>query len=386
MYILIYLISEGKLIMKKMLPVIFIVILIVLVFAGCMSFKGELVPENNTTEENLSVEEYETLVAQAMDVAVTDANGEAVTNEAGEEVTTRIFVSGEDIAVTDANGEKITNAAGETETTRVYKDPSTGKEINGEVYTTFVYKDKNGNITPEKPSNTVPGTKPVDPSQEAPSKTPEKNTEPSSQAQTEPDITTPSTNSDNEFDYLRSGNFYLKGTMTDSSGTSAPLEMAITPGSVYMLSNFEGANMGMLVSGKKTYMIYEDKKSYLELSSSVLKYMGMDTEDLISANELDYSQYELSKADQKTTDNVNGVNCDVYIFNSEFGTTRFYMNGNKLVRFATFNSNGSADTVNDIEIITGAVPADKSAPPAGYKAYTGVTGMFSFMSLLSDLM
>lgn len=385
MYILRYMISEGKFVMKKMLPIIFIVLLIVVVFAGCMSFKGELIPEGKTTEENLSVEEYETLVAQAMDVAVTDENGEAVTNEAGEEVTKHVFVAGEDIAITDPSGEKVTNAAGETETTRVYKDPSTGKEIKGEVYTTFVYKDKNGNITAEKPSNAVPATKPsTDP--EKPTKKPEKNTEPSSAGQTEPDITTPATNSDNEFEYLRSGNFYLKGTMTDSSGVAAPLEMAITPNSIYMLSNFEGANMGMLVSGKKTYMIYEDKKSYLELSSSVLKYMGMDTEDMISTNELDYSQYELSKADQKIKENVRGTDCDVYIFNSESGTTRFYMNGNKLVRFATYNSNGIADTVNDVEIITGAVPADKSAPPAGYKAYTGVTGMFSFMSLLSDLM
>lgn len=371
--------------MKKMLfTIIFIVVLVAVVFAGCMSFKGEMIPENTTAEENLTVEEYETLMAQAMDVEVTDAQGEKVTNAGGEVLTTRIFVSSEDVAVTNGAGETVTNAAGQPETTRIYKD-SSGKEVHGEVYTTEVYKDKNGNITPEKPSS-----KPVAPTN-APATQPSEqndiqNTEPSSAGQTEPPLTTPASSSNNEFEYLRSGNFYIKGTMTDASGTVAPLEMAITPNTIYMLSNFEGANMGMLVSGKKTYMIYEDKKAYLELSSAVLNYMGMNTDELLTTNDLDYSKYELSKADSTTTENIKGVDCTVYVFNNETGTTRFYMNGDKLLRFASFNKSGVADAINDIDIITGTVPAEKSGPPAGYKAYTGVTGMFSFMNLLSDLM
>lgn len=376
--------------MKKMLfSVIFLIVLVAVVFAGCMSFKEEIIPEN-TTGENLSVEEYDTLVAQAMDIPVTDEAGEAVTNEAGEELTTRIYVASEEVAVTDEAGEAVTNAAGQPETTKVYKDASTGKEVKGEVYTTQVFVDKEGNVKEEKPTqkgNTEPSKKPEE------EKTTGKQNDSGEKISEQPSSEAPSQSSHpetpsnvSEFEYLKSGKFYLKGVMTDASGTSSPLEMAVTPDSIYMLSNFEGANMGMLVSGKKTYMIYEDKQAYLELSDSVLKYMGMSTDEMLSSNDLNYSQYSLEQADQKLTEELNGRSCTVYVFNSDGGSVRFYMDGNKLQRFATFNQSGVADTVNDVEFITGDVPADKSAPPAGYKSYSGITGMFSFMGLLSDLM
>ena len=189
----------------------------------------------------------------------------------------------------------------------------------------------------------------------------------------------------NEFEYLRKGTFYLQGTMTDSTGQSLPLEMAVTPNSVYMLSNFEGAAMGMLINDGTTYMIYPAEKSYLELSSAVMKAMGMSTTDLISSADLDYSKYDLAKADSTSTENVNGANCTVYIYNNTSGSTRFFMDGNKLVRFATYTADGTPDVINEIGYISDQVPADKISPPADYKKYSGLTGMFSFISLLGDV-
>ncbi len=190
-----------------------------------------------------------------------------------------------------------------------------------------------------------------------------------------------------EFDYLKSGNFYLQGTMTDSSGQQLPLEMAVTQKSVYMLSTFEGAAMGMLISNGTPYMIYPAEKSYLELNATVLKAMGMSVSDLVSAEDLDYSQFDLSKADAVRPAKVNGVSCREYIFYNDdpsTGSTRFYLNGNKLVRFAAYDGFGRPDTINDIGYITDNVPADKINPPADYKEYKGITGMFSFISLLGD--
>ena len=189
----------------------------------------------------------------------------------------------------------------------------------------------------------------------------------------------------NEFDYLRNGSFYLQGTMTDSFGQSLPLEMAVTPNSVYMLSNFEGAAMGILISNGTAYMIYPPEKSYLELSSAVMKAMGMTTDDLISSADLDYSKYDLANADATATETVNGVECTVYLFKEAFGSTRFFMNGCQLVRFGSYDLFGHPDTVNDIGYITDQVPADKINPPADYKEYKGLTGMFSFIGLLSDV-
>ena len=188
-----------------------------------------------------------------------------------------------------------------------------------------------------------------------------------------------------EFEYLRGNRYYLRGTMTDSSGQRYPLEMAVTPDSVYMLSDFDGTDMGILIKGKNTYMIYPDGKAYLELSDVVLKAMGMSTSDLIDAGDMDYSEYELNKADAVLTENVNGVGCTVYVYNNSSGSTRFFINGNKLVRFATYTADGRPDTINDVDYITDQVPADKIAPPAGYKKYRGLIGMFAFIRLIEDV-
>ena len=190
---------------------------------------------------------------------------------------------------------------------------------------------------------------------------------------------------DNEFDYLRNGNFYIQGTLTDSSGETMPLEMAVTPNSVYMLSSFEGAAMGMLIKDDITYMIYPAEKAYLELSDTVLRALGMNKDDLIGAADLDYSQYDLAQADATATETVNGVKCTVYTFNNNSGSTRFFLNGNQLVRFAAYDAEGNVDAVNDIGYITDQEPADKINPPADYKEYKGLTGMFSFIGLLSDV-
>ena len=370
--------------MKKMtFGIIFIVVLGLLVFAGCMSFtKGEIDVSN--AESELALDEYETLIASAMDIPVTNAAGEQVTNEAGEVLTTSIFVEEVAVPVTNEAGEAVTNAAGEQETTKVYAEKDNGKIVSnaGEVKTTVAYKDKKtGEVvattvapTTQKTEN---GSTQGNSGSQAPTLAPnELNTTVPAQ---------PANTNDNEFEYLRSGNFYIQGTMIDSSGESLPLEMAITPNSIYMLSNFEGAAMGMLINDGTTYMIYPEGKSYLELSSAVLKAMGMGSEDLISSADMDYSQYDLANADSTTTENVNGAECTVYIYNNASGSTRFFMNGNKLVRFATYDANGNPDTINEVGYITNQVPADKINPPADYKEYKGLTGMFSFISLFGDV-
>lgn len=354
-------------VMKKMtFGIIFVIVVAILVFAGCVNFTKDNI-DVSSAESELALDEYETVIAAAMDVPVTDANGEQVTNEAGEKLTTSIFVEEVAVPVTNEAGEAVTDANGEQQTTKVYADKDSGKIVSGEVKTTVAYRDKNGDIVATTAAPAKPDTTTL-PSNEL-------NTTVPAQTNTE----------ENEFEYLRSGNFYIQGTMTDSSGQSLPLEMAVTANSIYMLSNFEGAAMGMLINNGTTYMIYPAEKSYLELSSTVLKAMGMGTDDLISSADLDYSQYELSKADETLTENVNGAQCTVYVYNSSSGSTRFFMNGNKLVRFATYDANGNPDTVNDVGYITNNVPADKINPPADYKEYKGLTGMFSFISLLGDV-
>ena len=371
--------------MKKMtFGIIAVLVVAILVFAGCVSFTKSSIKEEGLIED-LGLEEYETLIASSMDVPVTNKDGEQVTNEAGEALTTNVFVEDITVAVTNAAGEAVTNAAGEQQTTKIYMDTNSGKIISnpvGEVKTTVAYKGEDGKIvaTTKAPEKTSSGTQQPTTAKSGGQTT----TLPSNELNTTVPQQ-PANTSVNEFTYLQSGQFYIQGTMIDSSGQQLPLEMAVTPNSVYMLSNFEGAAMGMLINDGTTYMIYPAEKSYLELSSAVMKAMGMSTTDLISSADLDYSKYDLAKADSTSTENVNGANCTVYIYNNTSGSTRFFMDGNKLVRFATYNADGTPDVINEIGYISDQVPADKINPPADYKEYKGLTGMFSFISLLGDV-
>ena len=382
--------------MKKMtFGIVFILIVAILVLAGCVSFTKSTINEQGLIED-VGLDEYETLIAASMDVPVTNKAGEQVTNEAGEALTSSVFVEEVTVAVTDASGETVTNAAGEQQTTKVYKDKNSDKIISnpvGEVKTTVAYKDKKTNevvATTKAPEKTTSkgGNQSTTAKSGSQSTTAKSGGQTTTLPANELNTTVPAQPSDasvNEFSYLQGGNFYIQGTMIDSSGQTLPLEMAVTPNSVYMLSNFEGAAMGMLINDGTTYMIYPAEKSYLELSSAVMKAMGMSTSDLISSADLDYSQYDLNKADSTTTEKVNGVDCTVYVYNNSSGSTRFFMNGNKLVRFATYDSNGNPDVINEIGYISNQVPADKINPPTDYKEYKGLTGMFSFITLLGDV-
>ena len=391
--------------MKKMtFGIIFILVLGILVFAGCVSFSKSGINVDDAINE-AALDEYETLIAKAIKEEVTDKNGEVVTNEAGEAITEMKLVEEMTVPVTNAAGETVTNAAGEQETETVYVAKDSGKIVDGKVEDATVYQNKKTGEVVATTAAPPATTKKADSgkSNNGKSNTTSKssdttaksnNTTAKSGGQTttlpanELNTTVPAQPANptaNEFDYLKSGNFYIQGTMTDSSGQQLPLEMAVTDNSIYMLSNFEGAAIGMLINDGTTYMIYPAEKSYLELSATVLKAMGMSTDDLISSADLDYSQYDFAKADSTLTENVNGANCTVYVYNNSSGSIRFFMNGNKLVRFATYNSDGTPDVINDVGYITNKVPADKINPPSDYKEYKGLTGMFSFISLLSGV-
>lgn len=190
-----------------------------------------------------------------------------------------------------------------------------------------------------------------------------------------------------EFDVLKSGTFYMKGGMTDSSGALSPMEIAMTPSSMFVLSDFNGASMGILIKDNSVYMIYEDEKAYLELSDSIMQMAGLDINELTSSGSIDFSSLgSLSEAQSVTQEEYNGRTCQVYHFeNTESGEKRIYMDGTKLIRIAMYSTSGKFVSATEIDSISSSVPAGKSSPPSDYKAYKGITGMISFMTLIGDL-
>ena len=286
--------------MKKMPLAIFLIILVVFVFAGCLSFSGTLSTSTTEAED----ETFYELPENTTSVVVTPDNQENITS-----------------AVESTVAENTTGAATEATTA-----PSSEKPIQ----------------------NTAPAS--------------------------------------SEYDILKGGSFHMVGTMVDKTGVNAPMEVAITPDSIYMLSDFSGVPMGMLIKNNTVYMIYPDKKAYLELSDSLMSMAGLDISELTSSDTINFGSYgNLSEANSVTEVTHNGIVCQVYHFKVDSGESRVYMNGTKLVRLASYDSNGKFLTATDISTITSTVPADKSAPPASFKAYKGMTGMFSFMTLLEGV-
>lgn len=344
--------------MKKMVPlIIFLVVLVIVCFAGCANFSTVLGGDSVTDAEIQSAENAETETV-ALDVPVTEANGEIVTDAEGNWETTRIYY---DVEVTQAASTEQA-ATNSSDNEAAQSEVSSGQTAETQKSDTSVVVASTN--TTEKSDST---------SEKVTSST--ENT------------TSGQTTISNEYDILRSGNFYMVGTMYDGSST-LPLEVAITPNTIYMTSEMDGISVGILVDAEsKVYMMIPQKQIYLELSDAVMKYMGVSSEDLVSSDTVDFSKYQpLEDADSVNDVELNGTTVKEYVFNESSGDTRVYMNGTKLVRFASYSSDGSLLTASDLTSITGTVPADKSSAPSNYKGYSGITGLIGFMSQMADLM
>jgi len=321
--------------------IIFLVILVVVVFAGCATFSTTLTGGDSTT-----ISEYES---------------GAVTEEASGEVETTIVAL--DVPVTDSSGEIVTAEDGSWVTTREYYEVP---------------------VSTEAPQTTAPAATAGNQTTQAGNQSQQTNV--ATTQGSNGSVPLPSSGA-TEYDILRSGTFYLKGTMNDGSSV-LPLEMAVTPNTVYMTSSMDGVNVGILVdANKKVYMMLNDKKTYLEMSDAVMKYMGMSADELVSSDSVDFSKYQpLDKADAVNDTTINGVACKEYIFEDSTGSTRVYMNGTKLIRFANYDTAGKLSTSSDVTTITSNVPANKMSPPSDYKGYSGITGLLGFMGQMADLM
>ena len=186
-----------------------------------------------------------------------------------------------------------------------------------------------------------------------------------------------------EFDVYRSGTFYMKGIATDEKGERVPMELAITPDTVYMLTRLDSADVGILVEKKKTYMIYDNARIYCELSALLMKTAELDPAELMDEARAGYSELDsLSEAQSLGDATVNGQKCRQYRFlKSDGNYSVISMNGSKLVQIKVIDSKGAVQSVIDFEKVTDSIPAEKKAPPASYKK----VNMISFMAELSKV-
>lgn len=190
-----------------------------------------------------------------------------------------------------------------------------------------------------------------------------------------------------QVEILRSGNFYVKGEMSPDGVNYEKMEIATTERSCYMLSDFDGAEMGMLIDENELYMVYPEKKAALHMSESLLGMMGMSKEELISSSDFDFSSTPpLKEMKKERTEKFRNMDCTVYSY--EIGAEKYeiYMCEDSLVRMVSYDRNMRISSDMVISYISDSIPEKCTTVPADYKLYNGISGMFSFMTLLEDVL
>ena len=353
--------------MRKMpYTLIFLAILVLLVFAGCKAFT----PKTNDETEP-STEESVTEVSVTTESTTLPENPEAMTNAAGQ----TIYTPEEASSIREANS-SIAQSAAQTSSGAVTSAGSTTAAQNN-----------NGTTAAQNSGTPTQATTAAQQTTRA-TQTPTTTTKPSGSTETTAKSGSGAASTGkNEYDILRSGKFYLVGSMY-SEGENNPITLGVGDNLVYMQATMDGATMGFLVSNKKTYLLNPDQKTYCEfgsMMSSLLQQAGMMSEDEIMGyiDEMGFSTMEdLSQADSKTTGTIGSTNCDVYIFNKTDGTkTRVYMNGNKLMAFEMINKDGNVDSATYITTLSETVP---KLPPADYTKQNVISFMSSMESVLGE--
>ncbi len=191
--------------------------------------------------------------------------------------------------------------------------------------------------------------------------------------------------SSNEYEILRSGNFYIEGEMSAEGAAYEKMAMAHYGDSSYMYSEFNGTGLGMLMDGDELYFIYPEKKAALHLSDVVLTMIGLSPEEYSSEN-IDFSSMpEFGKLKKERTETFRNISCTVYSYPENGGFSEVYMNGTKLIRYLYRDADGRIISDMIVNSLSASVPAEYRSIPSDYKLYKGITGFVSFMGLLENV-
>lgn len=380
--------TDGRTeIMKKMLlTVIFIIVLALLVLAGCVSFSTNIPGMNEAQSEEPATESRQPVTYY---IPATDEAGEQMTDVEGSQVYVPVAIDEPDTVNEEDTGhyyepyssDSHTNGEQSTETRGTASQQDVTSATRGNQTDNSTTKNDQQSTTRRNQSDTSTTKN----NQQSSTPTTRRNqtdattTRNNQQEQSTTSAHTPQTL--NEYDIFRSGTFYASGSMRDSEGVS-PLKMAITPNTIYMLTKFESVDMAILVSDGTTFLIYPDAKAYLEVNSVVMKLMGLNTDDLISSSDLGFGDLKsLSDASRNSKTQFNGTSCTMYEFDNTDGSVcKVYMNGNRLLAIETW-VNGAVTNATYIDSLTSVVPADMQKPNPAYEKKS----IFDFMSLLTNV-
>ena len=167
-----------------------------------------------------------------------------------------------------------------------------------------------------------------------------------------------------DYDVLRSNNCQISAEL-DSGAEKTPMEMSIAPDKLYIASEMDNIKIGLYVEGKKTFIYLPEKKSYLKLSNTVAKLIGIKPEEFTAmAEELGFDSLPpLTNATDMQDATQDGVKCKRFTVLTDEETIRVYLNGKKLVAIDYLTEAGTVDSVMRFNYVKSGFP---TMPPADY--------------------
>lgn len=184
-----------------------------------------------------------------------------------------------------------------------------------------------------------------------------------------------------QIELIYSDSFYFSGSLTDESGETTQMEMALKDGNSYMGANMQGITVGFMKVGTDYYMVYPDGECALALDEEVCAEMDIDpTEMSLESNSLDFGVLNdelLISTDDAMVDTKKAT-CRTYMQDSG-ALVKTYISDGYLIRVQLEDAQGTVLRVYNFDILTDVVPEDKVSLPSGYKLYSGTVGMMSFM-------
>lgn len=180
---------------------------------------------------------------------------------------------------------------------------------------------------------------------------------------------------------FESGCFYLNGSMTDETGETLPMEMAIKNGNTSMASQMEGVTIAFMCVDGKYYMNYPDGECVLELDDEVCAEMGLDpTELAFDASSIAIGDVENCELISKEDALVDGEKAVCRTYQQPNGSyIKTYMKDGKMIRLQREDEQGNITSVFDIDMLVDIFPDSVVSLPSGSKLYSGTKGMFAFM-------
>ena len=175
-------------------------------------------------------------------------------------------------------------------------------------------------------------------------------------------------------DTLNSGRFGIYGTMS-SDGETIPITFIKNGDDVRMSAELSGVALDMASIGGTIFLVSNEKKSYIELTESIMNTLGLDVNDL----NLDFGTVKSGNELVEGDGEYKGKTVKTYTSTAPEGIMKFYVDGENLEKIEMYDLQGNCTTIIETDNVRGDITAADIAIPEDYEKK-------SYVSFIADLM